>query len=70
MLCHIFPSLLLSGAEGSSTESMSHMRQAGGGVVSSVEYTDTVVDQQYVLIEASSHSEVGRAWYTLGGQSI
>ena len=40
-------------SEGSSTESMSHMREAEGGVSSSVEgYTDKVVDQ-YVLIEAS-----------------
>ncbi|XP_064406876.1 protein CLEC16A-like isoform X2 [Halichondria panicea] len=44
--------------EGSSTESMSHMRQAQGHASSSVEgYTDTVVDQQYVLIEASPHAD-------------
>ncbi len=38
---------------------MSHMRQARGPVSSSLEgYTDTVVDQQYVLIEASPHADV------------
>ncbi len=37
------------GGEGSSTESQSHMRE--GMVVK--QYVDTVVDSQYVLIEAS-----------------
>ena len=56
------PSPAVAEAEGSSTESMSHMHQARGGNSSSVEgYTDKVIDQQYVLIEASppSHSPQG-----------
>lgn len=52
--------LLSPGTQGSSTESMSHMRQARGGVSSSSleGYTDTVIDQQYVLIEASPQTDV------------
>lgn len=39
------------GGEGSSTESQSHMREGMGAVPR--QYVDTVVDSQYVLIEAS-----------------
>ncbi len=43
------------GGEGSSTESQSHMHQgmAPGLLPAGTQYVDTVVDSQYVLIEAS-----------------
>ena len=60
------------GEEGSSTESQSHLRQSGSQPVGAEiqEYVHSVVDSQYVLIEASPSSKTthrvrgGRARHT------